>query len=243
MIFTLKKIKKIFFLIFAFFAGSFFVFAATALAATTPGQPQNVKAKAGDKQATITFTKANNNGVAIKEYVVTSSPGGKSAKTAGSGENFSVTIGSLTNGTAYTFTVKAINTKNETGPASSKSNSVTPTSTPQTTSESSSTTTEEQKVNPTGTGVGVGFPGGPNTGTDYTFPTYVKAIYAFSMKAAIALCTLMIIFAGYKYMTSRGESGSINEAKDILFSTLMGAAMLMLVVLVGYISGFDISIV
>jgi hypothetical protein len=88
-------------------------------------------------------------------------------------------------------------------------------------------------------GVGVTLPGSVTGGQSYSYPEYIRGLYAFSMKVAVALCTLMIIYAGYKYLTSKGDSGSINEAKDILFSTLMGAALLILVVLVGEISGFD----
>lgn len=91
-------------------------------------------------------------------------------------------------------------------------------------------------------GIGVGLPGTSieNAG-NYSYATYIHGIYEFSIKVAVALCTIMIIYAGYKYLTSRGDSGAINEAKDILFSTLMGAALLILVVLVGNISGFNTS--
>jgi hypothetical protein len=88
-------------------------------------------------------------------------------------------------------------------------------------------------------GVGVSLPGSITGGQSYLYSEYVRGLYAFSMKVAVALCTLMVIYAGYKYLTSRGESGAINEAKDILFSTLMGAALLILVILVGEISGFN----
>ena len=82
---------------------------------------------------------------------------------------------------------------------------------------------------------------GIQSGGHYTVSQYVWAIYAFSMKVAVALATLMVIYAGYKYLTSRGDSGAINEAKDILFSTLMGAALLMLVILVANLAGLEIS--
>jgi len=98
---------------------------------------------------------------------------------------------------------------------------------------------EKIEEQPIGVGVSIGAITG---GKSYTFSQYVRAIYAFSMKAAVALATLMMVYAGYKYLTSRGDSGAINEAKDILFSTLMGAALLMLVVLVAKIAGLDISI-
>lgn len=94
-----------------------------------------------------------------------------------------------------------------------------------------------------GVEVGVGF--GNNyiqSGGFYTFPTYVKLLYSFSMKAAIALSILMVVYAGYKYMTSKGDTSSINEAKDIIFSTLMGAALLMMVIFVGNLAGITIEI-
>jgi len=84
-------------------------------------------------------------------------------------------------------------------------------------------------------GTTVGEPG------DYSYAEYIHGIYEFSIKVAVALCTIMIIYAGFKYLTSKGDTGAINEAKDILFSTLMGAALLILVILVGDISGFDTS--
>jgi len=94
--------------------------------------------------------------------------------------------------------------------------------------------------------VGVSYPEDEHTnviqsGHSYNYTQYVQNMYSFAMKAAVALCTLMLIYAGYKYLTSRGDSGDINEAKDILVSTLMGAALLMLVSFVGYISGINIS--
>jgi hypothetical protein len=91
--------------------------------------------------------------------------------------------------------------------------------------------------------VGVTIPGATTSGQAYTVPGYVRGIYAFSMKVAVALSILMIIYAGYKYLTSKGESGAINEAKDILFSTLMGAALLMLVVLVANFAGVNVNFI
>jgi len=92
-------------------------------------------------------------------------------------------------------------------------------------------------------GIGVGLFGTSvnDTSQNYSYIQYIHGIYEFSIKVAVALCTIMIIYAGFKYLTSKGDSGAINEAKDILFSTLMGAALLILVILVGDISGFDTS--
>ena len=62
-------------------------------------------------------------GSAVTQYIVTSSPGGKTCTATAPATSCDVT--GLTNGTAYTFTVQAKNAKG-TGPASDPSSSVTP---------------------------------------------------------------------------------------------------------------------
>ena len=90
--------------------------------ATTPGAPTIGTATAGNAQASVTFTApVSNGGSAITGYTVTSSPGGLTA----TGTASPITVSGLTNGTAYTFTVRATNSVG-TGPASAASNSVTP---------------------------------------------------------------------------------------------------------------------
>ena len=94
-----------------------------------PGAPTSVTATGGDTKATVSWSApASDNGSAITQYDVTSSPGGLTANTSGT----SVDVTGLTNGTAYTFTVTATNA-NGTGPASAASNSVTPAQTISTT--------------------------------------------------------------------------------------------------------------
>lgn len=83
------------------------------------------------------------------------------------------------------------------------------------------------------TGVGI-----PNSsgGTTNSFPggyqDYVKAVFSFSLKLGVALTVLMVIFAGYKYMTSQGNPTAINEAKDIIIGSLSGFIMLLLIYLI-----------
>lgn len=90
--------------------------------AVAPGAPVIGTATAGNTQATVTFTApASNGGAAITGYTVTSSPGGLT----GTGASSPINVTGLTNGTAYTFTVKATNSAG-TGAASAASNSVTP---------------------------------------------------------------------------------------------------------------------
>jgi hypothetical protein len=90
--------------------------------AVVPGAPTAVVATAGDAQATISFTApASNGGAAITAYTVTSTPGG----ITGTGASSPITVTGLTNGTGYTFTVRATNSAGL-GPASAASNSVVP---------------------------------------------------------------------------------------------------------------------
>jgi hypothetical protein len=94
-----------------------------------PGAPTGVSATAGNGQATVSWTApASTGGSAITSYTVTPYIGATAQPTvtvSGSPPATSTTVTGLTNGTAYTFTVSATNSAG-TGPASSPSNSVTP---------------------------------------------------------------------------------------------------------------------
>jgi hypothetical protein len=95
----------------------------TFLVGTLPGAPTNAHATAGNASATVTWTAPVSSGSSpITGYIVTSSPDGQTCTTTGAA---TCTVGSLTNGQAYTFTVQAT-TGFGTGPASDPSNSVTP---------------------------------------------------------------------------------------------------------------------
>ncbi len=93
-------------------------------AQTAPGAPTAVTAVKGDRQASVSWTAPSNDGGSqITGYTVTSSPGNRTATVNGSTTTAIVT--GLTNGTSYTFTVRATNVIG-TGPASAPSNAVTP---------------------------------------------------------------------------------------------------------------------
>lgn len=89
---------------------------------TRPAAPTNVVAVAGNRQATVTFTPpADNGGSPITGYRVTANPGNITVNTTGT----TAIVTGLNNGTAYTFTVKAIN-EVDSSVASAVSNMVTP---------------------------------------------------------------------------------------------------------------------
>ncbi len=75
-------------------------------------------------------------------------------------------------------------------------------------------------------------------GTAYTFcntlfgnvtaSEYFQRFYAWAVGIAIIGASLMIIYAGYKYTMSRGNPGEISNAKEIIYSTLLGVVLLLL---------------
>ncbi|OKP98982.1 chitobiase/beta-hexosaminidase C-terminal domain-containing protein [Paenibacillus sp. P46E] len=89
---------------------------------TVPGAPDKVTAVSGNGQAVISFTAPETNGGSpITGYEITSSPGNIVAN----GTASPITVTGLTNGTTYTFTVKAVNSAGS-STASALSNAVTP---------------------------------------------------------------------------------------------------------------------
>ncbi|WP_276357007.1 fibronectin type III domain-containing protein [Cohnella caldifontis] len=92
---------------------------------TVPGAPTNVRATAGNGQASVSFNApASDGGSPITGYRVTAWQDGRNVKEA-TGSSSPITVTGLTNGTAYTFTVAAINA-NGPSPESDASASVTP---------------------------------------------------------------------------------------------------------------------
>ncbi len=99
-------------------------------AACRPSAPTGVSAStiadpAGGKASVSFVPPESDGGTAITGYTVTSRPGGMTA----TGATSPITVTGLTNGTAYTFKVTATNDVG-TGPASARSNRVTPETVP-----------------------------------------------------------------------------------------------------------------
>ncbi|GAA0133766.1 hypothetical protein YSY43_06060 [Paenibacillus sp. YSY-4.3] len=94
-----------------------------AAAVTVPGAPENVRAAAGDGQATVSFDPpVSDGGSPITGYRVIAYPGGHEA----TGSVSPISITGLDNGTAYTFSVVAMNSAGDSA-LSAPSASVTPT--------------------------------------------------------------------------------------------------------------------
>ena len=66
----------------------------------------------------------------------------------------------------------------------------------------------------------------------------LSSIFSFALKLGAALTALMIIYAGYKYMTSQGNPTATGEAKEIIIGSLSGFAMLLLIYLLLNVLGF-----
>lgn len=75
-------------------------------------------------------------------------------------------------------------------------------------------------------GVGVPIPG--SSSTNYTYHAYVSAIYSWSITIGSSLATLMVIYAGIKYLLSQGNPTQIGEAKEIAIGAVLGMILLLL---------------
>src|SRR4051812_39748989 len=80
---------------------------ATSWPAQAPGSPQLVSAHSAANRATVSWMPGDSGSSGVTSYRVTATPGG--ASTIVDATHFSATLTGLTNGTSYTFTVRATN--------------------------------------------------------------------------------------------------------------------------------------
>ncbi len=112
------------------------------------------------------------------------------------------------------------------------------------------TDSETEESTPSeGINTGVGIPTGIDedgnivTKTNYeSFMDYMASLFSFALKLGAALTALMIIYAGYKYLTSQGNTSATGEAKEIIIGSLSGFAMLLLIYLLLNVLGFETQV-
>ena len=90
-----------------------------------------------------------------------------------------------------------------------------------------------QKAFAQGQQLGIPIPGTAcNTTNPVTLPTYIGCIYEFATYLAVGLAIIMIIYGGYKYITSQGNPDAVGEAKDIIGGAIIGLLVLGLAYLI-----------
>jgi hypothetical protein len=65
-----------------------------------------------------------------------------------------------------------------------------------------------------------------------TLPEYISNIYNWSIGIAAGLAVIMLIYAGYLYVTSAGNPESINLAKEVIIGAIAGFVFLVLAALI-----------
>jgi len=60
---------------------------------------------------------------------------------------------------------------------------------------------------------------------DNSFGTYLQAWYDFIIGSIGVIATVMMMWGGFKWLTSRGNSGAVTDAKNIIWSALTGVVL------------------
>lgn len=67
----------------------------------------------------------------------------------------------------------------------------------------------------------------PGTSGNLKYNEYISAVLKYSVRVGLLLATIMIIYAGIKYLTSQGNQTAINDGKEILLGAIIGFVMLL----------------
>lgn len=170
--------------------------------AVVPSAPIIGSASASSGQASISFTApASNGGSGITGYTVTASPGGATASGAGS----PITFSGLTNGTSYTFTVRAANGVG-TGAPSAASNAVTP----KASQTINFTTVADQVIDSTVT-LNASASSGNSVSFSSSTPTVCSVSGSEAKMLALGTCTLGADASG----NSTYEAGSASQSFEV----------------------------
>lgn len=70
-------------------------------------------------------------------------------------------------------------------------------------------------------------PGAPTPGPKTTIPEYVKYIFKFSLIIAAIAAFAILIYGGFRYLTSAGSPETIREAKNWIFGGILGLVILL----------------
>jgi len=72
-----------------------------------------------------------------------------------------------------------------------------------------------------------------------TYTEYVRQFYIYSIRLGLTLTGVMIMFAGYTYLVSQGDTTKLNKAKEYLTGAIIGFFLLITVwIIVGFL-GLD----
>ena len=70
------------------------------------------------------------------------------------------------------------------------------------------------------------------TGGSYSWKDYIIAFYYYAVRLGAVVVVLMIVYAGYTYITSNGDSAKLGNAKERIFGAIIGYLLLLLVGLI-----------
>jgi len=76
--------------------------------------------------------------------------------------------------------------------------------------------------------------------TEYTsFQAYFVDLVNFAINIALALAVLVIIFGGFKYVTSGGDDAKAKDGKDLIVGAIIGLALLLMIKIIIPLLGLE----